>query len=148
MVAEWILSLASAGSAALITAAATDAWQSTRDGLRALFTRTGSRRQEILDGWLDEAARAVESASSEERDLVRQDLFSAWQVRMVDLLAEFPEMADDFDTWVRAVRAALPPSAESPVWTQTNTVRGGGTVFAVQAGSQHLYGAMPERKDP
>lgn len=137
MVAEWIAPLAASGSGALIAAAATDAWQSARDGVLAVFGRTGHRRQEVAAGWLDDDAAAVEGVVPAERDRVREGLVPVWRVRLADLLAEFPEAGDELRAWVAGVQEALP--REQRTWVQNNTARDGGTVFAVQDGTQHVH---------
>jgi hypothetical protein len=48
MVVEWIAASAAAGGTALIGAAATDAWQTARDGVVKLFARGGERRAELV----------------------------------------------------------------------------------------------------
>jgi hypothetical protein len=141
MVAEWIAPLAASGSGALIAAAATDAWQSARDGVLALFGRAGHRRQELAAGWLDDDAEAVEAVEPTERDRVREGLVPVWRVRLADLLAEYPEAGDELRSWAARVRDALPQEQRS--WVQNNTARDGGTVFAVQGGTQHIHQGMP-----
>lgn len=146
MVLEWVAALASAGGAALIGAAATDAWSAARDGALALFLRAGDRRRELAAARLDADASTIEAAPEEQRDAVRARLLPGWQTRLADLLEEHPEARKELMAWVARVRDQLPPAQQS--WMQTNTAREQGTVFAVQGGSQHIYESSPVLEDP
>lgn len=143
MVAEWITPLAASGSAALVAAVATDAWQSARDGVVGLFGRAGRRRQELIEGWLDEDAATLAEAPPGERERLRGQVAPVWQVRLTDLLAEFPDAREEFRAWAERTRAALP--AVDQVWVQNNTA--GRDVYAVGRGSQVFYGAGGHRPD-
>ncbi|WP_248812143.1 hypothetical protein [Frankia sp. AgPm24] len=140
MVAEWIVPLAASGSGALVAAAATDAWTSAREGAVRLFARVGRRREELAGEWLDEDAAAVEAVSGAERERVRERLAAVWGVRLADLLAEFPEAAEELRGWVEQTRAALPAAERS--WVQTNIA--GRDVYAVGQGSQVFYRDRPD----
>lgn len=140
MVAEWIVPLAASGSGALVAAAATDAWESARDGAVKLFGRLGRRREELAGEWLDEDAAALEAVSGVERERLRAELVPVWQVRLADLLAEFPEAAEELRAWVERTQTALPVDNQS--WVQNNTA--GRDVYAVQRGAQIFHGDRPE----
>ncbi len=133
MVVEWIAAAASAGGTALIGAAATDAWQTARDGVVKLFGRGGKRRAELVRDRLDRDVAVIEAAGPGERDEVRAQLLPGWQMR----LEEFPGARDELSAWAEQVRAQLP--AAQALWVQNNTARDHGTVFAVQHGSQSVY---------
>lgn len=136
MVAEWLV-LAESAATALLGAAATDIWKSARSGIIAMFHRGGFARQDLAAELLDETAGAVERASPEGRDEVRQQLVDAWKVRLADLMREFPEAADEVRSWTDTVRAQLPHAQQQ--WVQTNVARDHGVVFGVQGGNQHVY---------
>jgi hypothetical protein len=119
-----------------VAAAATDAWQSARDGVVGLFRWAGRGRQERVAEWLDEDAEALGGASAAERDRLRGEVAAAWRVRLADLLAEFPEAADELRAWAERTQAALPAAGQS--WVQHNTA--GRDVYAVQHGTQVFYG--------
>lgn len=135
MVAEWILPLAEKGGAALIGAAATDAWQSARSGVVRLFAKTGHRRQKMIETWLDEDAAALESAEPVERGRMRSELASTWQQRLADLLAEFPEMREELAAWTNRVRGELPAAEQN--WLQT--IVAGRDAYVVQHGNQYFH---------
>lgn len=137
MVVEWIAAAAAAGGTALIGAAATDAWQTAREGVVKLFARGGKRRAELVRDRLDRDVAVIEAAGPGERDEVRAQLLPEWQMRLADLLEEFPDARDELRAWAEQVRAQLPAAQAS--WVQNNTAREHGTVFAVQHGSQSVY---------
>lgn len=62
MAVEWIAAATAAGGTALIGAAATDAWQTARDGVVKLFTRGGKRRADLVRDHLDRDAAMIEAA--------------------------------------------------------------------------------------
>lgn len=140
MVAEWIVPLAASGSGALVAAAATDAWTSAREGALRLFGRLGPRRGELAGEWLDEDAAAVEAVSGAEREQLRAQLVPVWQVRLADLLAEFPDAAEELRVWAERTREALPAPERS--WVQNNIA--GRDVYAVGQGSQVFYRDRPD----
>jgi hypothetical protein len=137
VVTEWILSLAAEGGAALIGAAATDAWQSARSSIVKLFDRTGSRRQKLIEAWLDDDAMALERAEPAERSQLRSELAATWQQRLADLLAEFPEVREELEAWADHVRRDLPAAEQS--WVQKNVA--GRDAYVVQHGNQYFYRA-------
>jgi hypothetical protein len=137
VVAEWILSLAAKGGAALIGAAATDAWQSARSGIVKLFDGTGSRRQKLIEAWLDDDAMALERTEPAARSQLRSELAATWQQRLADLLAEFPEVREEFEAWADHVRRQLPAAKQS--WVQKNVA--GRDAYVVQHGNQYIYRA-------
>jgi hypothetical protein len=137
VVVEWVAALAAAGGSALIGAAATDAWQSARDGVLALFGRGGDRRRDVAAARLDADAAQIEAAEVGERDEVRARILPGWQTRLGDLLEEYPEAREELTAWVQRVREQLP--APQAGWVQNNTARDHGMVFAVQGGSQHIH---------
>lgn len=121
MVAEWIVSLAASGAGALVGAAATDVWQTARNGIVALFRRGGERRADLVAAALDADAVAVEQADPADRDRVRGQLVAAWRTRLADLLAEFAdapdsEIARQMRGLIEQVTAALPAGQQT--WVQ------------------------------
>jgi hypothetical protein len=113
---EWIEAAAAAGGTALIGAAATDAWQTARDGVVKLFARGGKRRAELVGDRLDRDVAAILAAGPGERDEARARLLSGWQMRLADLLEEFPDAREELSAWTQQVRAQLP--AAQTAWVQ------------------------------
>lgn len=144
---EGLAALAGAGATALVGAMATDAWQVTRNGFARLFGRGDSGREELAERRLDDAAAALARASDGEHDRVRLEMLPAWRTRLEDLLEEDPQAAPDLEVLTEQIRAQLP--AVQQVWVQNNVARYGGTVFAVQHGTQHIHdrhgATTPER---
>ncbi|MBL7551005.1 hypothetical protein I6A60_24520 [Frankia sp. AgB1.9] len=123
-----------------MAAAATDAWTSAREGAVRLFARLGGHREDLAGEWLDEDAAAVEATSGAERERLRAALAPVWQVRLADLLAEFPEAAEELWAWAERTRAELPAAERS--WAQSNIA--GRDVYAVGRGSQVFYRGHPD----
>jgi hypothetical protein len=138
-VVEWIAAAAAAGVKALIGAAATDAWQTARDGVVKLFARGGNRRAELVRDHLDRDVAEIEAAGPGERDEVRERLLPTWQVRLADLLEEFPDAREELSAWVEQVRAQLPAVQAS--WVQNVTASGpGATAQGAMLGNIFNYG--------
>jgi hypothetical protein len=132
VVVEWVAALAAAGGSALIGAAATDAWNSARDGVLALFGRGGDRRREVAAARLDADAAEIEAAGAGERDEVRARVLPGWQTRLADLLEEYPEAREELTAWVQRVLADL-QAVQHPGGTGIGSVTAFGT-GAVAAG--------------
>jgi hypothetical protein len=143
MVADWIAVAASAGGKALIGAAASDAWQTARDGMVKLFARGGKRRAEVVRDHLDRDVAVIEAADPGERDEVRAQLLPGWQVRLADLLEEFPEVREDLRAWVEQVSAQLPVAQTSWVQNVTATASGANAQGAMFGNVINYYGDVP-----
>jgi len=115
MDAEWAAALAGAGGAALVGAAATDAWQFARAGFARLLGRGDARRRELAETRLDATAADLERAGDAGRDEMRQVLLSAWQTRLADLLSENPDAADALRALTEQITAALPAERQTRV---------------------------------
>ncbi|RKE23411.1 hypothetical protein [Streptomyces sp. TLI_171] len=145
MLAESLTALAGAGASALIGAMATDLWQGARGGVVRLFGRGGEARGEAIGAQLDEDAVLIARAEPADADGIRADLLPVWRRRLLLLLEEHPDSEDELRDLVARVQDGLPAGRQ--VWTQSNTARDHGTVFAVQGGSLHYHQA-PEGQVP
>jgi hypothetical protein len=143
MVVEWIAAAAAAGGTALIGAAATDAWQTARDGVVKLFARGGKRRAELVRDRLDRDVAVIEAAGPGERDEVRAQLLPGWQVRLADLLEEFPDAREELRAWAEQVRAQLPAAQASWVQNITATASGATAQGAMFGNVINYYGDAP-----
>jgi hypothetical protein len=141
VVVEWVAALAAAGGSALVGAAATDAWQSARDEVLALFGRGGDRRREVAAARLDADAGEIEAAEVGERDEVRARVLPGWQTRLADLLEEYPEARKEMDAWVQKVRGQLPATQQA--WVQNIIARDHGQSFGSQGGNVIVHQAPP-----
>ncbi|GIJ66616.1 hypothetical protein Voc01_015330 [Virgisporangium ochraceum] len=142
---EWLATLAATGAAALVGAAATDAWQSARAGFARLFGRGETGRQELAERRLDVVEAEIVEAAPDERDAVRQRHSAVWQTRLADLVEEHPELADELRALVADVTGQLPAGQRQ--WVQTNVARDHGTVFAVQGGDLHVTDRPPSPQE-
>ncbi len=137
MLAESLTALAGAGASALIGAMATDLWQGARSGVVRLFGRGGEARGEAIGAQLDEDAALVGRAEPAAVDEIRTELLPVWRRRLLLLLEEHPDSEDELRELVARVQDGLP--AGHQVWTQSNTARDHGTLFAVQGGNLHYH---------
>lgn len=147
MLAEQVTALAGAGATALIGAMATDLWQGARSGAVRLFGRDGEARGDAIGAQLDEDAALVDRAEPDAAaDEIRAELLPVWRRRLMLLLDEHPEYEADLRALVESVREGLPDGRQ--VWTQNNTARDQGTLFAVQGGSLHYHQASDGHVPP
>jgi hypothetical protein len=146
MLAEPLTALAGAGATALIGAMATDLWQGARGGVVRLFGRGGEERESAIGAQLDEDAVLVGRAEPGGADEIRAELLPVWRRRLLLLLEEHPESEGELRELVARVQGGLP--AERQVWTQHNTARDHGTLFAVQGGNLHHHQAAADGELP
>lgn len=130
---EWLSPVVAAGGSAFVGAAATDAWQSARNGVVRLFGRGGQRRQEAVGRWADQTAAEIEQAPEAERALLRERLALTWQQRLADLVEEYPEIGKELQAWVRQVQVQLPPAQQT--WVNTFVARDHATQYNAPGGS-------------
>ncbi|MCX4546564.1 hypothetical protein [Streptomyces sp. NBC_01565] len=131
MLDEAMAGLALTGATTVVAAMATDAWQTTRTGMGVLFRRGGPVRQEAVEAQLAGDAELV--ALDDDAEGARRDLIPAWNRRLGALLSQYPDAAEDLRALIDEVRAALPRPEQQ--WTQHNTARDNGRVFAAQNGN-------------
>ncbi|XIE81566.1 hypothetical protein AB6O49_34270 [Streptomyces sp. SBR177] len=147
MLAEELAALAGAGATALIGAMATDVWQGARSRAVRLFGRGGEAPGSAIEARLDEDAALVGGAQpGREADEIRAELMPVWRRRLILLLEQHPEYEADLRELVDSVRGELPDGRQ--VWTQQNTARDHGTLFAVQGGNLHYHPAADGRVPP
>jgi hypothetical protein len=143
MLVEALAALAAATGSAVVAAMATDAWQTTRDGVARLFGRGGPQRRSGIEAQMDADAALVEQAS--DRVQVRQGLAPSWQEEVARLLEEHPDVEPELRDLIARVQETLP--AEQTRWVQSPTARDNSTQFNVQGGKQEInyYGSDPHR---
>ncbi|MEO3755886.1 hypothetical protein [Streptomyces sp. B6B3] len=128
MLPEALMALAAAGGAALVAAAATDAWATARSQFGRLLDREGGGRPE-LRARLDDLPGHLRSV----RHLDATRAF--WSAQFADLLERDPDAADE----LRAVLARLEtPGPPPPSGAQTNIAHGGATQYITQSGTIHV----------
>jgi hypothetical protein len=130
---DWLTSIAVAGGSALVSAAATDAWESARSGMAHLFGRGGQRRRDAAERWADQTATAIEQAPESDLAATRERLALAWQQRLADLIEEYPEFGEDLRSWVQHMQALLPAAEQT--WVNTFVARDHATQYNAPGGS-------------
>ncbi|MGR4880128.1 hypothetical protein ACIPUC_11915 [Streptomyces sp. LARHCF249] len=129
-----ITALAASAGTALVTALATEAWQTATVGLVALWRRVLPERADAVEAELDATRDDLVGAQHEGDKETPAELAAEWQGRIRRLLSAHPEAADE----LRAL--LLPPQDQSPAApaiTQHATASGQSRVY--QAGrDMHL----------
>ncbi|MDV9169810.1 hypothetical protein R6V09_06625 [Streptomyces sp. W16] len=141
MISDWLTELAAAGSAALVAAASTDAWQTTRDRFVRILSRGDPDRVETASRRLDVLRHAAQTPDGD-RGLA--EARRTWQIRLQDLLEEHPEAADE----LRSTIASLPPPRPATTsYRQHGAARDHGRVFMNQHGYQIIRETRPGTPD-
>lgn len=130
---EWLNELAMTGATTLVSALATQTWESARDGLVKVFTGTSADTDKLAQrANRDRAALAeLDPGQAQQRT---DELAIEWRGRLRDVLEEHPGVQAELAAWAERVRAELQAPAISNV--QNNKARDDATIFAVQHGSQ------------
>ena len=108
-----LLALAALAGQTVVAAAATDAWESTKRGFAQLFGRGDQGRAELAERRLEDTRNQLEAVPGPELEQARRQLEAAWKTRLVDLLEEHPDAADDLQDLIDHIRAQLPTRAVS-----------------------------------
>lgn len=146
MPAEELLALASAGGAALVGAAAQDAWAIAKRGFAKLFGRGDQARTAAVEERLERTRAALEAAGPDaERTRLEQQ--AAWVGRLEDLLSDHPEAVDELRALVEQV-TALSQARSSGHVVQHATASGDARQAVQGHGSQVNYFGGPGRQDP
>jgi hypothetical protein len=89
--------LATAAATALVGAMTTDAWQSVKESVVALWRRAHPGRAEAVRDDLEQSctAAAIAVQGSESVDEVNRGLVGEWQARLTRLLEHDPALADE-----------------------------------------------------
>ncbi|OEJ30585.1 hypothetical protein [Streptomyces subrutilus] len=129
-----ITALAASAGTALVTALATEAWQSASVGVVALWRRVLPERADAVEAELDATRDDLLDARDEGDKETQAELAAEWQGRLRRLLSAHPEAADELRALLVDPQAR--PPAE-PAVTQHATASGNSRVY--QAGrDMHL----------
>lgn len=110
MLSESLAALAAAGSTALVSAMATDAWTSVKQGFARLLGRGDPERVEAAERRLERSRQELARRSGGELEQARADQAVAWKARLTDLLEDDPARATELRALIEAVSAQAPPS--------------------------------------
>lgn len=92
-----LIALASAGGTAVVSAMATDGWNTVRSGVVTLWGRFRPDSAGELERDLETTRSTLLATPASEVEQVRQALQSAWQGRILTLFLEDPTAAAEFE---------------------------------------------------
>ena len=101
-----------AAGTALVTAMATDAWQSARDGALALWRKVRPEQVDVVEAELIEVRGQVLQARRDSDADAEQALAGAWQVRLQRLLRAEPSLAGELKRVLDEVLTPAPAPAD------------------------------------
>ncbi|MEV4973427.1 hypothetical protein [Streptomyces scopuliridis] len=104
-----LIALASASGTAVVSAMATDGWETLRSGVVALWRRFRPDSAAELERDLDTSRSALFAAPDTEVQHVRQALQSAWQGRLLTLFLEDRAAAAEFEALLSELAEAGSP---------------------------------------
>lgn len=98
---------------ALVTAAVTDAWEDVRHKIARLFGR--GRADPQIERRLGATHQALAGTPPVELRQAQADQAAQWRTRFSDLLAEYPDAAEELDAMVREISANAPSAGDRSV---------------------------------
>jgi hypothetical protein len=103
-----LIALAALAGNTVVTAAVTDAWESTRKGFARLLGRGDPAKAKLAEERLAETHDRLAQTTGADMEQVRAALEAQWVTRMRDLLEEDPGVEADLRTLVQEIQAQLP----------------------------------------
>ena len=158
--AEALVALAALAGNTVVTAAATDAWESARKGFARLLGRGDPGKTKLAEERLAETRDQLTQAAGEDAEQARAALQAQWVTRMRDLLEEDPGAEADLRALVEEIQARLPAGMASAAdhavaaGRDVNITASGGGVAAgvihgdVSAGNPPVPGPGQGEPDP
>jgi hypothetical protein len=110
---EALLTLASLAGRTVAAAAAGDGWEAVKRGLSRLFGRGDQARAEVVERRLDQSREELAGVPAGQAELAWNRVAAAWQIRLLDLLEERPEIAGELRALVDQAQAHLPAGGAS-----------------------------------
>ncbi len=104
MLAEALMALAATGGNAVITAMATDGWESFKGRIAQVFGRGQPDLAQATAARLDQSRAALAGLTGADLERVRTEQEVAWRTRLEDLLEQHPEAADELSALVAEVK--------------------------------------------
>ncbi|MFC4010862.1 hypothetical protein ACFOY2_26785 [Nonomuraea purpurea] len=124
-----------AAGTALVTAMATDAWQSAREGAVALWRKVRPEQAEIVEAELVEVREQVLEARRDGDADTEQALAGAWQVRLQQLLRADPSLAVEIRRMLDEVLTpSLDPTSRERIGSLVLKAKASGRGRVYQAG--------------
>ncbi|RLK54133.1 hypothetical protein [Actinokineospora cianjurensis] len=143
---EELAALAAAGGTALVEAAATDAWETTKQRIAAVLGGGDSRKVELAETRMESTRAELASLTGADLDQARAAHATVWTTRLRDAIEERPEAADD----LREVLVALPATGISisggvyVAGNSTTVATSGGIAATVINGGASTSGNPPQ----
>ncbi|MCO8308557.1 hypothetical protein ACIP69_08930 [Streptomyces hygroscopicus] len=128
-----LISLASSGGNAVVSAMATDGWNALRSGVVTLWRRFRPDSAGELERDLDTTRSTLLTTPTDEVEHVRQALQSAWQGRMLTLFLDDPSAAAEFEALLSRLGEVSSPRTNTSFHAE---VRDHGRVY--QAGGNQF----------
>lgn len=132
MLPEALAALASAGSAAVVTAMATDGWETAKHGFARLLGRGDRARIASLEEQLDRDRAALTGLTAGQLERAQEISEADWRARLTDLLEAIPEIEAELRAWLASV------GRSTPSVTQHVTARDNARVFTLGNGVQNI----------
>jgi hypothetical protein len=147
-VEEALLSVAAVAGQAIVTAAATDAWESVKRRFARLVGQGDQARTDLAERRLEQAREELAGTAVDQLELVENRVAAAWQTRLLDVLEEHPEIAGELRALVDEFRAQLPAAGHGVAAGRdvTITASGGGVAAGSIQGNVML--SNPTSPDP
>ncbi|MER7370968.1 hypothetical protein [Nonomuraea wenchangensis] len=124
-----------AAGTALVTAMATDAWQSAREGAVALWRKVRPEQVEVVEAELVEVREQVLQARRDDDADTEQALAGMWQVRLQQLLRADPSLAPQIQRVLDEVLTpALAPAERERIGSLVMKAKASGHGRVYQAG--------------
>ncbi|MFG1620155.1 hypothetical protein ACGFI3_46040 [Nonomuraea wenchangensis] len=124
-----------AAGTALVTAMATDAWQSAREGAVALWRKVRPEQAEVVEAELEEVREQVLQARRDDDADTEQALAGMWQVRLQQLLRADPSLAPQIQRVLDEVLTpALAPAERERIGSLVMKAKASGHGRVYQAG--------------
>ena len=115
MLADALVALAGLAGNAVVTAAATDTWETVRHKFARLLGRGDQSKEQLAADRLEETRKLLSEAAAAELEQARAAQAERWAGRLADFLEENPDAQDELQALVAEVEAAHPAATVSAV---------------------------------
>ena len=131
MLTEALAALAAAGGTAVVSAAATDSWNTTSRAFSKLFAHSRNMDRDAINAELERTSTTLTSAPTDRAfETQRAENSTYWTGKLEELLLERPEAADELETFVQEYTSGAddpldstsPPAITQRVSKNSNSV--------------------------